>query len=171
LVRIIAAPSAIAAQRLTQVARTAYERHGEVPLVHVILLVGRGEHLGLVDVVHAEALEHLRLDEVTDPALGHDRNGDGLHDLDDLGRVGHARHTAGGPDVGGHALERHDGDSAGVLGYLGLLGVDHVHDHATFEHLGQAGLDQQRTGLLGCVTHCRGSFASDRTGPARRTRG
>jgi hypothetical protein len=37
-------------------------------------LVGRRQHLGLVDVVDLERLEHLRLDEVADARLGHDRD-------------------------------------------------------------------------------------------------
>jgi hypothetical protein len=43
-------------------------------------LVGWREHLGLVDVVDPERLEHLRLDEVADPRLGHDRDRHGLDD-------------------------------------------------------------------------------------------
>ena len=37
-------------------------------------------------------------------------------------------------------------DGAGVLGDLGLLGGDHVHDHAAPQHLGQAPLDQVGAG-------------------------
>ena len=37
-------------------------------------LVGRGQDLGLVDVVDAERLEDLGLDEVADPGLGHHRD-------------------------------------------------------------------------------------------------
>ncbi len=58
-------------------------------------------------------------------------------------RIGHARDAAVAADVGGHALERHDRGGAGVLGDLGLLGRDDVHDHAALEHLGQAGLDPE----------------------------
>ena len=36
--------------------------------------------------------------------------------------AGHARDAAFPPDVGGHALERHHGRGAGVLGDAGLLG-------------------------------------------------
>ena len=50
----------------------------------------------------------------------------------------HARDAARGADVRGHALERHDGDGAGILGDLGLLGRDDVHDDAALEHLGEA---------------------------------
>ena len=101
-------------------------------------LVGRRQDFRLVDVVDAERLEHLRLDEVADARLGHDRDGDGVHDpLDHLG-VAHAGDAAGCADVGGHALERHDGDGAGILGDLGLLGGDDVHDDAALEHLGEA---------------------------------
>ena len=45
-----------APQRLAEVGGAAHERHGEGPLVDVVGLVGRGEHLGLVDVVDAERL-------------------------------------------------------------------------------------------------------------------
>ena len=62
------------AQRLAEVPAAAHERDLEGVLVDVVALVGRGEHLGLVDVVDAERLEHLRLDEVADPGLGHDRD-------------------------------------------------------------------------------------------------
>ena len=58
------------------------------------------EHLGLVDVVDAERLEDLRLDEVADAGLGHDRDGDrGLDALDHL-RVAHAGDAAVAADVG-----------------------------------------------------------------------
>ena len=50
------------------------------------------------------------------------------------------------PDVGGHALERHHGGGAGVLGDLRLLGVDDVHDDAALEHLGEADLHAERVG-------------------------
>ena len=69
-----------AAQRLAQVAAAADERHLERVLVDVVRLVGRRQHLGLVDVVDAERLEHLRLDEVADAGLGHDRDGHRVHD-------------------------------------------------------------------------------------------
>ena len=84
LVRIIAAPFADAAERLAEVARAADEGHLEGELVHVEVLVGRGQHLGLVDEVDAERLEDLRLHEVADAALGHHRDGDRLLDLLDL---------------------------------------------------------------------------------------
>ena len=96
------------------------------------------EDLGLVDVVDAERLEDLRLDEVADPRLGHDRDRHRVHDPDDHRRVGHAGDAAGGADVGRDALERHDGDGAGLFGDLRLLGRDDVHDDAALEHLGEA---------------------------------
>ena len=101
-------------------------------------LVGRGQDLGLVDVVDAERLEHLRLDEVADARLGHHRDGHRVHDPLDHRRVAHARDAARRADVGRDALERHHGDGAGILGDLGVLGRDDVHDDAALEHLGQA---------------------------------
>ena len=130
-------------QRLAEVRRAAHERHLEGPLVDVVGLVGRRQHLGLVDVVDLERLEHLRLDEVADPRLGHHRDADGLLDAGDHLRVGHPRDAAVAADVGGHALERHHRGGARLLGDRRLLGRDDVHDHAALEHLGQAGLDAE----------------------------
>ena len=136
-----------AAQRLTEVARAAHERHRERPLVDVELLVGGRQHLGLVDVVDAERLQDLRLHEMADARLRHDRDRDGLLDLLDLGGVGHAGDAAVATDVGGNPLERHDGARAGVLGDLRLVGGGDVHDDAALEHLGQAGLHGEAAGL------------------------
>ena len=73
-------------------------------------------------------------------------------------RVAHPGDAALGADVGGHALERHHGDGAGVLGDLGLLGGDDVHDHAALEHLGHPALDAggagARWGCLVCSSRC-----------------
>ena len=55
-----------------------------------------------------------------------------------------------GADVGRHPLERHHRDGAGVLGDLGLLGGDDVHDDAALEHLGHAALDAGGAGLGRC---------------------
>src|SRR4029079_19204984 len=63
-----------------------------------------------------------------------------LDALDHRG-VAHPGHAAVATDVGGHALEGHDRDGTGVLGYAGLLGLDDVYDHAAAQHLGQAALD------------------------------
>src|SRR5450759_3031731 len=141
-----------AAQRLAQVATPAHERDVEVPLVDVVLLVGRGQDLGLVDVVDAEGLQDLRLDEVADAALRHDGDRHAGHDGFDDRRVGHAGHAAGGADVGRDALEGPDGHRARVLGDLRLFDRDDVHDHAALEHLGEAGLDAQGRGG-GAVAH------------------
>ena len=135
-----------AAQGLAEVARAADEGRGEGVLVDVVDLIGGGEHLGLVDEVDAELLEHLRLGEVADAGLGHDRDGDGADDLlDELG-VGHAGDAALGADHGGHALERHDGDGAGLFGDARLLDVHDVHDDAALEHLGEADLEAKGGG-------------------------
>ena len=54
--------------------------------------------------------------------------------------VAHPGDAALRADVGRHALQRHHRDGAGVLGDLGLLRRDHIHDHAALEHLGHAAL-------------------------------
>ena len=110
------------------------------------------EDLGLVDVVDAERLEDLGLDEVADARLGHDRDGHGVHDPDDHLGIGHAGDAAGLADVGRDALERHHGDGAGILGDLGLIGGDDVHDDAALEHLGETLLGRPGGRLDGHVT-------------------
>ena len=121
-----------AAQRFTEVARTADERHTELALVDVIDIIGRREDLALVDVVNLDGL-----DEVADAALGHDRDGNGLLDAFDHLRVAHARDTARRADVSRDALERHDGTRTGLLRDLRLLRRRDVHDDAALEHLGE----------------------------------
>jgi hypothetical protein len=117
-------------------------------LVDVVVLVGRGEHLALIDIVHADGLQDLRLDEVADAALGHDRDADGGHDRADQARVGHARHPALNADVGRNPLERHDRHGPGLLGDHGMFGRDHVHDDAPLEHLRQPAFDREAGGSL-----------------------
>ena len=138
-----------AAQRLAELASTAHEGDFEVVFVHVVLLVGGCEDLALIDVVDTDRLEHLRLDEVPDAALRHDRDGHRLHDpLDHFG-IAHARDPTGGTDVGRDALEGHDRHRPSVFGDLRVLRRDDVHDHPAFQHLGEAGL--QGPGALGTV--------------------
>jgi hypothetical protein len=73
LERIIAAPSLM--RRSASPRLVAPQTNGTVkPLVDVVHVVGRRQHLGLVDVVDAELLQHLRLDEVADAGLRHDRD-------------------------------------------------------------------------------------------------
>ena len=66
--------------------------------------------------------------------------------VDQVG-VAHAGHAALGADVGGDALEGHDGDGAGILGDTGLLGGDDVHDDAALQHLGESALDAGGSGI------------------------
>ena len=134
------------AQRLAQIAGAADKRHVKLGLVDVINVIGGGENLGLVDVIDLDGLQDLRLDNVTDAALGHDGDGDGLLDaLDHLG-IAHTRDAACGTDVGRDALESHDGAGAGFFGDLRLFGGGHVHDDATLEHFCKTGL--QANGAL-----------------------
>jgi hypothetical protein len=96
--------------------------------VDVVLLVGGGEHLALVDEVDAERFQDARLLRVADAAFGHHRNGHhGADSLDHLDRC-HARHAAFAADVGRHPLERHHRRRARLLRDARLLGVRHVHE-------------------------------------------
>eukprot|EP00754_Rhynchopus_humris_P036382 Rhum_TRINITY_DN18518_c0_g1::Rhum_TRINITY_DN18518_c0_g1_i1::g.167694::m.167694 len=135
-----------AAQGLTQVAGTAHERHLEGVLVDVVLLVRHRQHLGLVNVVHAQLLQDLSLGEVTDAGLGHDRDRDRVHDALDHERVAHARHATVPADVGRDALQRHDGARAGGLSDLGLGRGRDVHDDTALHHRGHSALHLRRAG-------------------------
>jgi hypothetical protein len=111
----------------------------------VVGVVGGRQHLRLIDVVHAEALQDLRLDEMPDARLGHHRDSDRGDDaLDDV-RVAHPRHPALRTNVGGHPFQRHYRDGAGSLRDSRLLRGDDVHDDAALEHLGHAALDPGRS--------------------------
>ena len=116
-------------------------------------IVGGGENLGFVDVIDLDGLQDLRLDDVTDAALGHNGDGDGLLDaLDHLG-IAHARDAACGTDVGRDALECHDGAGACFLGDACLLGRGDVHDDAALEHLREFAVEFDAIGLAGLFCH------------------
>lgn len=65
-------------------------------------------------------MAYLALNKVSDSGFGHDGDGDCGHDLLDHLRVRHAGYAALDADIGGHALERHDGAGAGLLSDAGL---------------------------------------------------
>ena len=141
------------AERLSEIRRTADEGNRESPLVDVMLDIGRGQDLGLVDVVDLELLEDLGLREVPDAALGHHWDRDCVLDLANPLRVAHPRHATVTTNVRRDTLERHDGARARFLSDPGLVGVDDVHDHAALQHLGEARLDSQRA-VLGHEPEC-----------------
>ena len=101
-------------------------------MVHIVC---RGEDFAFVDVVDFNRFQNLRLDEVSDTALGHDRDGDGLLDAANHLRIAHARDPAGRTDICRDAFERHDGSRASVLCNLCLLRGCDVHDDAALQHL------------------------------------
>jgi hypothetical protein len=136
-----------AAQGFAEIAGSADEGDLEGVLVDVMRLVGGGEDFGFVDVVDAEFLQDLSLGEVSDAALGHDRDGHGGHDFTNLFGARHAGNAAFGADLRGDALEGHDGDGAGSFGDGGLVGVGDVHDDAAFEHFGEAGFETEGGGV------------------------
>ena len=65
----------------------------------------------------------------------------------------HAGHAAVRADVGGNALQSHDGHRARVLGDLRLLGVHDVHDDAALEHLRELAIEFDAIGLVGLFCH------------------
>src|SRR5262245_22511621 len=71
-------------ESLSEVPRPAYERDDKVPLVYVVLFIGGRQDFALVDEVDLHGFQHPRLGDMADPALGHDRDADGLLNLADL---------------------------------------------------------------------------------------
>ena len=138
-----------APERLAEIPAPAHERHLVVVLVDVVLFVGRREHLGFVDEIHLEGFEDPRFGEVADAAFRHHGDRHGRLDRTNLRDGRHARDPAFAADVGRNALERHHGGGARVLGDLGLLGIDDVHDDAALEHLGEADFHAKLVGREG----------------------
>ncbi len=97
------------------------------------LLVRRGQHLTLIDHIHTERLQNLRLDKVSDPGLPHHRDGDRIDDLGDLLWIGHTGHAPGRPDVGRDSLKRHNSDGTGIFSEHCLLCIDDVHDDTAIQ--------------------------------------
>ena len=117
-------------------------------LQDVVFFIRRSQHLGFIDVVDPDGFQDLGFDEVPDAALGHDRDGNRIHDPEDQVGVRHARHAALGADICRDTFQRHDGACAGFFGDLGVFGGNHVHDHAAFKHLCQSFFDGKSTSLL-----------------------
>ena len=127
--------------------------------VDVVRLVGGGEHFALVNIIDAQRLQDLRLDEMADARLGHDGNADRFDDTLDHIRVRHASDTTLHTDIGRHALQGHHRAGASVFGDLGVLRRDHIHDDAALEHLRQATLDGDAARALFCpVLPCHGCY-------------
>ena len=139
-----------AAQSLSDIPGTADERHPEFGLVDMIHVIRGRKHFAFIDIVNLNGLEELRLDKVSDAALGHDRNRDSFLDAADHGGIRHARDTARGADIRGNSFQRHDGTGSGVLSDLRLLGGCNVHDNAALEHLGKLAVQCRAVFLFFC---------------------
>ncbi len=132
-----------APQGFAEIARAAHKRHLEVPLIDVVLFIGRCQDFALVDIIDAEGFEDARFREMPDARFCHHGNRNRRHDLADLADRRHARHTAFFPDIRRDALQRHHSDGAGLLGDHGLFGVDDVHNDAAFQHFRQSDFEPE----------------------------
>src|SRR5207244_13434305 len=128
------------AECFAEVASSTHERHREIVLEYMVSLISGRQYFGLIDVVDAKLLEHLRLDKMANAAFRHYRNRDGVHDFADFFWRRHARNAALCTDLRRHPFESHDSSSASALSDLGLLGGRDVHDHTALEHFRQANL-------------------------------
>jgi hypothetical protein len=64
-----------------------------VDYLDVVMLVCGCQNFALIDKVHVQRLEHLRLNKVADASFGHDGDGHGFLDFLDDARIRHARNT------------------------------------------------------------------------------
>ena len=120
----------------------------------MILLVGGGEHLALVDHVNADLLEHLGFDEMADTHLPHNRDRDRIDDLRHLRGIGHPRHASRLSDIRRDALEGHDRNRSCLFRDDCLLCIDDVHDDPALLHGGKSPLDQFCTVSQFLKLHC-----------------
>ena len=125
------------AEGFAEVTGSADERHFEFAFVDMENVVGGGEYFAFVDIVNFDGFEELCFDKVTDTALGHHGDGNGVLDaLDHLG-VAHARDSACGADVGRDTFKCHDCGGTGCFCNFCLFRGGHIHDDSTFKHLGE----------------------------------
>ena len=93
-----------APQRLAPGSSRRTRKHGKGVLVDVKALIGGRQDFGLVDKVHAQRLQDLRLDKVADARFRHHRIDTASMMPATISGSAHARHAAVRADVGGHSL-------------------------------------------------------------------
>ena len=141
----------------------------------MVLFVRRGQHLGLVNVIHTQLFENARLHKMPNAALGHHRNGHGIHDSANHLRIGHPRHATLGANLRRHALQRHHSNRASILSNLGLLDGDHIHNDAALQHFCKADLEARagvsEIGVPIVLRHVALFLKPEAVRPGRRVRG
>ena len=121
-----------ATQSLSQILGTTHKGYLELPLVDMIYIIGRTEHLALVDVVYLYSLQNLCFGEVSNAALGHHGNAHSLlNALYHLG-VTHAAHATSRTYVGRNALQGHHSTCTCLLRNSRLLRSRYIHNHSAF---------------------------------------
>ena len=125
------------AQRLAQILRTADKRHSKFCFINMVYIVSRREHLALINIVNLQRLQNLRLNEMTNTHLSHNRDRYSVLNLLNQLRVAHACHAAGSTDIRRNLLQRHNCAGTCSLSNFCLLGIGYVHDNAALKHLGK----------------------------------
>ena len=130
------------AQRLAQVFGSTDKGHVKLGLVDMIDVIGRTQHLALVDIVNLNGLQDLSLSNMADTALRHHGDAHSLLDATNHLGVTHTADTACGTDIGRDTFKGHHGTGTGCLGNPGLFRSSHVHDNTTLQHLSQLAVEQ-----------------------------
>ncbi len=99
--------------------------------------VRRCQNFTFVDEIDADCLKNLRLDEMTDANLCHNRDFHGSHNRLHHAGITHSRHTAGSPNISRHALKSHNRNGTGFFCNNRLLNVDDIHNDAAYELTGK----------------------------------
>ena len=126
-----------AAQGLAQVLGTADKRYVKLCLVDMVNVIGRTEHLTLVDIVNLYGLQYLCLGNVADAALCHHGYAHGLLNTANHFRVAHSRYTTCCTYIGRNSLKCHHGACSCLFGYACLFRGCNVHNNSALKHLGQ----------------------------------
>ena len=108
---------------------TAYKRNLKVSFVDMIDIIRRRKHFTFINIVDLNGFQHLGLHKMSDPAFGHNRNGNRI--LDSLNHlwVTHSGNTTCRTDVCRDTLQRHNRTGTGSLCDLSLLRGGDIHDH------------------------------------------
>ncbi len=125
-------------------------------LIDMEALVCGRQHFRLVDTVHADRLQNLSFDEVTNTTLSHHRNSNSLFDLNDQLGIAHTRNAALHTNISWHTFQSHHGGCPGLFGNSGLLCIDNVADDPTFEHFWKTTLNLYCCCLL--LHNCLSTF-------------
>ncbi|KAM0051796.1 hypothetical protein Hdeb2414_s0007g00240711 [Helianthus debilis subsp. tardiflorus] len=131
-------------QCLSQIPTPTHKRNPKIMLINMILIIRQRQNLTLINIIHTNRFQNLRLNEMPYPRLRHHRNRNRLLNLLNQLRIAHPCNAALRADVRRNSLQRHDSTRPSFFRHTRLFGVHDVHNYAASEHLSEADLDGVR---------------------------